>query len=312
MNINAKITLGIRNFFKRYGKIILIIFLIWLVLFLGNQYVKNKPKKIELKSSYNPNEPVMDEGESIPKKEVSKVNNAIDEYFNYCNSKEYDKAFKMLTDECKYHSYNNDVNKFKEYVDSIYTENKIYNLQNYSNVKNIYIYNMRIIDDIASSGTTNNYKSYEEKITVHNIDGNMMISNQGYIGSSPIDKETEDDNMKIKVISKDVSYEREEYLLELRNKSDNYIMIADELGANQIILDLGSQTRSALNIVNNGLVLLPGETRNVKLLFNKYFDNGLSVESIDFRNIRLLTKFSTSEVSDSDILRKYSIQINLK
>lgn len=312
MNINAKVTLGIRDFFKRYGKVILVIFLIWLALFLGNQYVKHNPKEPELQKSYKPNEPVMDNGEDIPKKEVSKVNSTIDEYFNYCNSKEYDKAFNMITDDCKSHSYNNDINRFKEYVDLIYKNKKIYNLQNYSNTKNTYIYNMRIIDDVTATGTTNDYEAYEEKITVHNVNGNMMISNQGYIGKTQIGKETEDDNMKIKVISKDASYQREEYLLAIRNKSDNYIMISDEIGSNQVILNLGSQSRSALNTVNTGLVLLPGETRNVTLLFDKYFDSSLSAESIDFNDIRILTEFTTTQVDDSEKLRSYSLKINLK
>ena len=50
--------------------------------------------------------------------------------------------------------YNNSVKVFIEYVDSVYTSKKIYHIQNYSNVGNVYIYDVNILDDIMSTGTT--------------------------------------------------------------------------------------------------------------------------------------------------------------
>jgi len=107
MNVNSKITLSVVNFFKKYGKVILIVFAIWLAVFLFNRYLKNKPKELKATSSYNPNNPIMDEGRDVPKNEIENVSNTIDEYFNYCNANEYESAFNMLIDDCKKCTFNN-------------------------------------------------------------------------------------------------------------------------------------------------------------------------------------------------------------
>ncbi len=312
MNLNSKVTLAVGKFFKRYGKVILIVFAVWLTLFLFNRYLKNKPKELKATTSYNSNEPIMDEGQQVPKKEVSKVNQAIDEYFNYCNSKEYESAFNMLTNECKNSLFDNNLEQFKEYIDGIYNKKKIYNIQNYSNAKNIYIYDINILDDIAATGTTGDYEKYKEKIVIHNLEDGIKISVLGYVGRTILERETEDDNMKVKVLYKEMSYEREEYTLEIRNKIDSIILISDEIGGDQITLNLGKQSRMALNTVNSNILLYPGQTKTIKLLFTKYFDDGVIPEQINFNNVRILSNFHSAGVSEDDILKQYVMNINLK
>ena len=166
MNINSRITLAIRKFFKKYGKIIGIVFFIWLAIFLVNQYLLNKPKEIELKESYTPDIPIMNDTKEVSKSDAKKIHELVDQYFNYCESKEYQKAYDLLTDDCKEYVYENDLNNFKEYVDEIFKQGKKYNIQDYSNVDNIYLYILTILDDVESSGTTGGYNTYQERIAL--------------------------------------------------------------------------------------------------------------------------------------------------
>ncbi len=317
MNLNARIILAVRNFFRKYGRVILIVAVIWLIIFLFNQYLKNRPREKSLINTYTPDEPIMDEGDTVPKRAVSTVNETIEKYFNYCNQKEYENAFNMLTDQCKEYLYANDVNKFKEYVDKIFPNNKIYNIQNYSNVDDIYIYNIRILDDITATGTTENYDVYQEKIVLHGDNSEFKISNQGYIGNQKINKEIENDDMKIKMIKKEMSYTKEEYTLEIRNKTDNYMMICDEMGGNQITLNLGNQIRPVLNVTNGNIIIVPDETKKVTLIFDKYYDDGVSPIGINFNNVRLLKRIASSltdvsDQSEDNIVRTFSINIGLQ
>ncbi len=311
MNVNSKITLSVVNFFRKYGKVILIVFAIWLAVFLFNRYLKNKPKELKATSSYNPNNPIMDEGRDVPKKEIENVNNTIDKYFNYCNAKEYESAFDMLTNDCKNCTFNNSIDEFKQYIDEIYASSKIYHIQNYSNTKNIYIYDITILDDIVATGTTGDYQTYKEKISVHNLDSGIKLSVLGYVGKTTLGREAEDDNMKIKVLHKNVSYSMEEYTIEIRNKIDRYILLSDDIGGDQITLNLGNQFRRALNTTNNSIFIYPGQTKTVKLLFTKYFDDGVIPEEINFNNVRILSKLS-SDITNEDILKSYSFNVKIK
>ena len=288
MKPGTKILLALRNFGKKNWKIIIIIAVIWIAIIIFNNYLKNKPEEIVAINTYNPDEPVIDTRESIPNNQKEEVNTLIDSFFNYCNNKQYQNAYNMLTSDCQKYMYSDSLDDFIEYVDSIYTTSKIYNIQNYSNVDNVYIYNITILDDIMSTGTTGGYQTYTEKIAIIDEDGSLKISNQGYIGKKTFNNLFAEDNyLKIKILNKNMSYKREEYEVEITNKTDGYILIGNGQTANEITLNLGDQSRPALDIVNNNIILSPGSSRTYYLLFDKFYDDGKEPKEMNFNLIRL-------------------------
>lgn len=288
MKPGTKILLALRNFWKKYWKIIIIVAIVWIALIIINTYLKNRPEETAATNSYEPDTPVINFGDTVPQNKQEEVNNTIDTFFNYCNNKDYQNAYNMLTQDCKNYMYNNSVEVFIEYVDSVYTSKKIYHIQNYSNVGNVYIYDVNILDDIMSTGTTGGYQEYKEKVALIEEDGQMKISNQGYIGKSTFSNVTgEDQNIKISILNKNMSYEREEYEVEITNKTDGYVLIGNGNLANEVTLNLGDQSRPALGIVNSNMLLAPGQTMTYYLLFDKYYDDGKTPTEMNFNLIRL-------------------------
>lgn len=288
MKPGTKILLALRNFWKKNWKIIIIIAVIWIAIIIFNNYLKNRPEEIVAINTYNPDEPVIDTSESIPNNQKEEVNTLIDSFFNYCNNKQYQNAYNMLTSDCQKYMYSDSLEDFIEYVDSIYTTSKIYNIQNYSNVDNVYIYNINILDDIMSTGTTGGYQTYTEKIAIVDEDGTLKISNQGYIGKKTFNNLFAEDNyLKIKILNKNMSYKREEYEVEITNKTDGYILIGNGKTANEITLNLGDQSRPALDIVNNNIILAPDSSGTYYLLFDKFYDDGKNPKEMNFNLIRL-------------------------
>ena len=288
MKPGTRLLLALRKFFKKNWKVIVIVAVIWIGIIIINNYLKNRPKEITLTNTYNPDTPVIDSSESIPNNKKEEVNLLIDSFFNYCNTKQYQNAYNMLTEDCKNYMYSNSISEFMEYVDSIYTNTKIYNLQNYSNTEETYIYNITILDDIMSIGTTGGYQTYTEKIAIIDENGTLKISNQGYMGKESFGNLFSEDNyLKIKILNKNMSYKREEYEVEISNKTDGYILIGNGQTANEITLNLGDQTRPALDIVNNNILLAPGQTGTYYLLFDKYYDDGKEPKEMNFNLIRV-------------------------
>ncbi len=313
MNFNARVTLAIKNFFKKYGRIILIVFIIWLIVFLINQFLKNRPKVQSMINTYTPDEPIIDDGGGVPELYKPNINSTVENYFNFCNNKNYEEAYNMLTDECKKYLYGNDITIFKEYVDTIYNGKKIYNLQNYSNVGETYIYDMVVLDDIEATGTTGGYEPYKEKIALHKEDKGFKISNQGYIESVDYNIVTEDENIKVSVNSKDVSYKKEGYNVTLTNKTDKYIVIVDNSINNEITLNLGDQKRKVTNYSNATLVLNPGETREEVFIFDKFYDDQKTPREISLENVRVLENYIIDmENTSASADKMYSYNIELK
>ena len=222
-----------------------------------------------MENDYTPDIAVMDDGDvSVPSKYRANVKQTIDTYFNYCNSKEFEKAYDMLSDDCKTFLYQNKLENFEEYANDFYTGDKKYYLQNYSNLKNKYIYDMYIIDDIEKTGGTNGYNEKVEKITVFRNKNEYKIANQGYIENGKYENivaQTED--MTVKVISKDISYKKESYNLEITNKTDKYILISDGTYSDSVTLNLGDQKRNATNTQNATFLLSPNSTSLMSLLY---------------------------------------------
>lgn len=311
MNLNARITLAIRNFFRKYGRLIVIAFVIWLIIFIINQYLKNRPEETKIESAYKPDSPVIDDGGSVPKKYQDQVNSTIDTYFNYCNNKEYEKAYDMLTEDCKEYLYG-DLSLFTQYVDNIFTSKKIYNLQNYSNVDGVYIYDINILDDIESTGTTGGYDPYKEKIAIRLENNEFKISNQGFIETEEYNIVTEDDYIRVTVISKDVSYRREGYNVVIQNKTDKYIDIIDNSLSGEVTLNLGDQKRKVTNYSNAMLVLNPNSTTDAVFIFDKFYDDQKTPTQLSLENVRILDSYSIGMENTSEQAgRLYSYNIDL-
>lgn len=302
MNINSRITLAIRKFFKKYGKIIGVVFFIWAIIFIVNQFLLHRPKDIVLKESYTPDKPIMDDTKSVSKEDAKKIHELVDQYFNYCESKEYQKAYDILTDNCKEYVYENDLNNFKEYVDTFFKKGKKYNIQDYSNVDNIYLYILTILDDVESSGTTGGYDTYQERIALIQDEKTkeFKISNFNYIDKKEINKKAEDGYLKVNVNSLQMGYDKQEYSITVTNKTKSYIIIADNTLTNEIELNLGNQLRKAINLANDIYTLGPNETKEMKFVFTKYFDDENESKEIRFNSVRVIDDYEQYITDESE------------
>ena len=309
----AGIRLKLRNFIKRNRKIIIIVLLLWLLVMVINQFLKNYSFQDFERTTYNEHQAIMDTGETVPERLEQPINETIDTYFNYCNNKQYEEAYQMVSDDCK-RIYFPTLEDFKEYVDIVFDENKIYYLQNFSNYNGTYIYRMRIMEDLMATGLTNkdNLYFYEEKIALKEEDDKISLSLRQYITSENIEEIYEDDYVKITIKSKDVFYEQEIYNIEVKNKTSKTVVLADTQESNEIILQVGSEMRGT-DVDNLYVVIYPEETQEYSLAFTKFYDEENLPAGLIFNAVRILNQYSGfEELKDYEINTAealYSIEI---
>lgn len=315
MNYWLDIRLKIRDFFRRHKKKIYIAICIWAVVFAVNYFMKNR-KKIELPfTTYQPHSPVIDTTDAVPEKYKEPISKLIESYIEYCNNKEYENAYNLLGTAFK-ELYCKDLESFKKYVDNNFKTKKIYNIQNFSNVNNVYIYNVRFMDDILASGTTDGYEYAEQKFAIREENGELKISLNGYCGAEDLNIDVEDDFLKIKVTRKDIEYDKEVYTVEVKNKTNYFAVLADNTENNEVLLQLPNERRKIKNITNANLVVLPHDTKTMKLMFTKYIYDNEEASSIIFDTIRILPEF-TGETENAakekeKAIKLYSLTVNLK
>ncbi|MCI8965100.1 MAG: hypothetical protein HFJ43_01895 [Clostridia bacterium] len=311
----TKFRLKIRNFIRDNRKKIIIFILVWLLIFIINFLLGIRKQKVVLNTSYTPNKSVIDNANSVPKKDHIKISNILDTYFNYCNNSEYDNAFKMLSNSCKEKAFNNDINKFVEYVKSIYTAKKRYSIQNYSNYENKYIYTMKIFNDIITTGLTGEeYSYYEEKVIMTKENDEIKLNVGDFIDKVDLKRVVEDDYSKIRILSKAIFYDHEEYNIKITNKTDYIMVMSSVYESEEILLDLGNIRRQMTNS-NLEIALNPGETKEFTIKFQKYADEEEDAQAIILNKIRILKAYSgkeeSSEKEKANAIKLYSLTIPL-
>ena len=290
--------------------------LAWLVIFIINTILKNQKVKLDPPStSYTPHQAVYKENETVPEKYQKSIENIIDKYFNFCNEGKYEEAYNLITPECKKKLYPS-LAQFKGYVDYVFQgKKKIYNIQSLSMVDNKYIYNIRILDDILANGTTDGYYYYEEKIILIEDNGEMKLSIGEYIGEEQLNIKAEDDNMIFEIQSKSVDYETETYTIKVTNKTDKYIVISDNTQNNEIILDLGEQTRRPTGMEYLSIYVKPNATMVQEIKFDKFYDNGLKAQKLILGTVRVLNSYNsktgTTQADLDNAVKMYGYEINI-
>lgn len=306
------------RFFRKNKKKIIIGLIIWSIIIIINYIIIFMDKKPETPSTtYQPHVSVLNNTQTVPEKLQEPIEDLVSKYFNYCNNGEYENAYNLLTDNCKRDVFLNKTENFKEYVDSIFEgKSKTYNIQNYSIVDKNYVYTIRILEDILATGTTDGYGYYEEKIVLVQDEKDMKLSVSNYAGAQDFDVVAEDDYVKIEVVKKTMYYENEVYTVKFTNKTDAIIVIADKTESSEVAINLGEQTREISNLTFGNIVIWPGESKTRTLEFNKFYDDGVTTQSLIFNAVRVLKSYSGKESTRQseldNAIKLYSVTIPLK
>lgn len=309
--------LKIRNFFKKYKRVIFIVLIVWLVIIAINFFLGRRSETPMLNTTYNPHEVVLTSDTEVPEKLQTPIEDTIDDYINKCNNKDYSGAFELLTTDCKTHVFGDSLDNFTTYASSVFPNKKRYSIQNYSNFGQAYIYNVKLIDDIIATGLTNqSYAYYEEKFAVKEEDGKIKLNVNDYMGFNDLKKVAEDDYLKIRMENKEEFYSFEIYSVKITNKTDKKIVLYDGIVGNELSLISGQDERNPIN-VKDTITLEPGETRTFEITFNKYYDESTKASEIAFNKIRIMTEqYTGTEETEEEELSKaertYSITIPIQ
>lgn len=315
--------LKFRRWFRKYRNIILLLFLIWFSIFLINYFLKHKPVENEPITTYEAHQSVIDSTSTVPKSLQNTIEEMLKEYIGYCNEGNYQKAFNMLSEDCRKYEYNDNVEKFMNHVLVKMPVPKHYAIQDYSNTmydgKDIYVYEIKYTDDLLATGLTNStYAFTSEKIAFYREDGDILMNVGEYIYHTDVKSISENEYFKIDVIDKTVNYDSEVYEVKLTNRSDYTVVVADGIETEEVVLVLPSETRNRTSI--SDIVLEPRQSQTLKFKFTKYVDDGDKSQSLLFSSIRVMEKYSgVDEIPTSTIqseidnaISKFSMTVSLK
>ncbi len=311
-----------RHFFKKNGKLLFIIFLVWAVIFLVNLILKFQPKVLAPSTTYEMHTSVLDSTSSVPTATGSEIEKIIKEYIDCCNEGKYQKAFSMVSEDCRKNEFNDNIEIFMEYVLTKMPTPKTYSIQNYSNMtlgkKKIYIYEVKFFDDYLATGLTGQmYGFTSDRITFYQGDDGLEMNVGNYIYHTNPKRISENEYLKIDVTDRIVNYSIETYTVKFTNKSKYTIVISDNAEADEVVLNLPNEFRNRSEVYS--IVLEPGETKDVQMVFKKFVDDGDDSLALSFNLIRVMEQYSGTEDVEDEVIQneidnaisKFSMTVDL-
>lgn len=298
----TELRLKFRHFVRRNKKIIYILIIAWLSIFILDKILANRAVDYTPDTTYEAHSSVMDSASKTPSAMQDPIEELIKEYIGYCNEGNYQKAFNMLSEDCKSYSFDNDVETFMAHVLTKMPTQKNYFIQDYSNTtynkKKFYIYEVRYTNDLLASGLTNStYGFTSEKFTFYkDADNKIKMSTGDYIYHTDIKSISENEYLKVDVIDKLVNYRTEVYTVKFTNRSNYTVVVADNVEADEVLLALPNETRSRTKLTN--IVLEPNESMDIKFTFPKFADDGDMSQSLIFSTIRVMEKYTNPDFAD--------------
>ena len=286
----------VRYWNQNRGKIIITIAIIAFIIILiqiVNGILENSETERKEISTIDYTKPVQSviTGEIVTEEKTTENTNIIKEFVDYCNKKEYQKAYELLTKDCK-KEFNNNINTFiNNYYKKIFTTQKTYSLELWLNMDNSYTYKIKYYqDNLLETGASNLDENIEDYITIMKEDNEDRISINGFIKEKTINKSKKLNDIEIIVNSKKIYKNYETYDITIRNFSNKAILISDGNDNDDIYL-LDSRNVKYSSFINeipvDNLLLKSGYEKNISIRFNKMYTVYRNVEKIEFCNIIL-------------------------
>lgn len=299
--------LKFRHFVRKYQKIILIGLIVWGLVFLLNLMIKHRTVEPEAERSFEAHTSVMDSTTTTPKAMQKPIEEIVEEYVKYCNEGNYQKAFDMLSEDCRKYAFDDNVSKFMDHVLVKMPLPKKYALQDYSNIKynggKLYIYEIKYLDDYLATGLTNSTYTYtSEKMSFYeDEEGNIQMNVGNFIYYSDVKCISENDYLKLDVMNKTVNYSIETYKVKLTNRSNYTIVVSDGQEEDEVALKLSNEVRKLSDI--NDIVLKPGEEKELTWIFPKFIDDQDNSQAMILSSVRVMEQYSGTEDVPEDVIK---------
>ena len=236
----------------------------------------------------------------------------IKEFVKYCNDGEIEKAYNMLTADCKTRIYPSLEYFKKVYFDRIFTDKRMYQLENWYSTRNFTTYYIRYTEDVLSSGNISAESNQGDYITVVNQGDRKELNISSYVGASNINRSSTVDGVTVTVSKIHYYMDYTVLTLKVRNNTQNAICIdtKEKTGTMYLYDTNGVKYTAALNEKSvEEFTIRRNMGVNIDIKFNKIYNP----ESRDLDGLKLKDIVLNYEnyISNNEVKKKIEIDVGI-
>ena len=270
--------------------IIAIIFLIAIIQ-IFNQIAKQENRTIvteqnkEGKTYENESKSIISES-SVSNEYSQTFGSLIDNFLENCINNNYEKAYELLSSDCKNILYP-DINLFKtRYCQDKFNTKKTYSFKSWT-ATDINIYQIKIFEDILSTGIANT--SYiEDYYSVVYDNGEYKLNINNYIGNLQINQSNEESGIRIKIENVNMYMDYDIYNITILNNTDNTILLYAKNNSKSIYM-LDDNSNKHISVLNenasNDFIIESNKTKKIKIKFSNTHMESNDIQKVIFSDI---------------------------
>ncbi len=306
---------------KQIIRVIAIITFIILLIQMLNYIYKNKIDNNQINISENKKSNIGNFGTIVSNKSAitdTKVDNeklnddvtVINEFIENCNERNIEKAYSLLSNECKEEMYPTAKDFYENYYMMVFNNNKLeYSVENWIQDT----YEVKFIEDMLATGKIND-ENKQDYITIVEENDSFKININNYIGREILNKEIENNDIILNLIQKDIYMDYEVYKITIKNNTGKSILLAPEDKTNTIYLQNtngGKFYAASSELLKEELLLENNYIHTIDVKFNKTYSYSNNIECLAFSNV-VLDYEEYLNLDDKDKYEDiYNLQINL-
>lgn len=280
---------------KKVWTTILIIVFAFIMLRLFNYIAKkeleeerNRPKETtsNVVSYANESKSIISGGK-VSDKYKDDFGEIIDQFFSLCINHEYQKAYYYLSSDCKKLLYQSEDLFESLYCTEKFEGDKQYSFQSWTSHAGTFIYQVKIFDNMLSSGKKND-EYIEDYITIVPEEDTYKLNINSYIKRNEISKKASNDILTLEVGVSDVYLDYEIYTFRIKNNTNNKIILdtRKKTDTTYITDDLGNNFEALLyENKEEDLIFEPQQSKTIQIKFSNAYRDGIKIKQINFTNI---------------------------
>lgn len=227
-------------------------------------------------------------GGRVPDEYKNKFGNLINNFFNYCIQEQYDKAYELLSIDCKEELYPTLKTFEQTYCKNKFSKDKQFSFQSWTST-NAYVYRVKIFDDMLATGKLSSEDYIEDYVSVIEENGYKLNVN-GYIGKVNLNVSNNNKYFSMKVKESDIFMEYSLYKIVLTNNSDNDILLDTQKDDDTVCLYDVENIRYysyLYELTQEDLLIKAGQTKVIEIKFNNAYRENINIKRIVFSDIVL-------------------------
>ena len=245
-------------------------------------------------------------GEKVSEYDDQTNVNLIKQFIEYCNDGEVEKAYNMLSNECKEQIYPS-LEHFKtNYYKKIFYINRMYNIENWYGMQNSYTYYIKYTEDVLATGNVNSSNNKSDYITVVRDNDQYYLNINSYVGRQKKNINQSNRNVYIRINYIDMYMDYTIVNIDVENKTNNTICLDTKENVNTTYLyDTNNvKYKSFLNeIAEEQLVVRRNAKININIKFNKMYNPERELQGIAFSDIVLNYDNYINKTSKKEVIK---------